>query len=164
MAIEFVVEDGTGKADATSYGSVDDFRQFWQNRGTDYGSHLYSDEQVQVALNKATDYVDGLYPWRGIKGSTTQALEFPRSYCYDDRDRYYDSDTVPSIIKKGMFIAAGYTLEGNEFFDGAVASNVTQKSMGPVSVSFGFGGEKPIRIPEVERAIGPLVKEMGVRR
>ena len=36
MAVEFVVEDGTGLDDATSYMSEVEFRQYWENRGIDY--------------------------------------------------------------------------------------------------------------------------------
>lgn len=162
MAIEFVLEDGTGKSDATSYGSVAGFRQFWLNRGVDYGAHEVSDVTIQINLNKATEYIDRLYPWRGIKFSTDQALAFPRTHCYDDEGTDF-SNSVPSPVQKATFYAAGYLTEGNELL-APMASNIRSKTMGPVSVDYGFGGEQPVRLPDVERVVGRLVKQVGVLR
>lgn len=161
MAIEFVAEDGTGKTDATSYGSVEGFRQYWVNRGTDYSSAVVSDAEASAYLNRATDYVDSLHPWRGVKASTAQALEFPRSTCYDDTgaDR---SGVLPEEIAMATFAAAGHLAEGKELWSSA--SNVRSKRMGPVSVTYGFGGEQPVRIPGVERRVGRLARPLGVMR
>jgi len=79
MAIEFVVEDGTGKSDATSYISVADMKQYWDNMEYDYSA--LSDAEIQALLNKATQIIDGQYfnLWPGTRSSSTQALQWPRS-------------------------------------------------------------------------------------
>lgn len=161
MAIAFIVEDGTGKTDATSYGSVADFRQYWENRGVDYSAAEMSEAIAQAHLNNATDYVDRLHPWRGVKESTTQALEFPRSSCYDDTGANR-SGIVPEEVALATFAAAGHLAEGKELW--IASSNVRSKSMGPVSVTYGFGGEQPARLPGVERRIGRLASGLGVLR
>lgn len=161
MAIEFVVEDGTGKTDATSYGSVADFRQYWENRGTDYSTATMSEALAQGYLNAATAYINGLYPWRGVPKTTTQALEFPRAVCYDDRG-VDQSGAVPTAIEQATFMAGGHLAEGKTLL--APMENIQSRRMGPVSVTYGSGGQRPVKIPGIERLVGRLVKPMGVER
>ena len=157
MAIELVVEDGAGLPDATSYGAVEGFRQYWQNRGVDYSQ---TDDEVKAQLNEATEYINRLYPWRGIRFHATQALEFPRHSCYDDAG-VNQSGRVPVAIEVATFVAAGHLLDGGDL--SAPVSNIKSKTMGPISVSYGFG-EEPVRLPKVERLVSSLVKPIGVMR
>ena len=55
MAIEYVVEDGTGLSTATSYISTADFDQYWENVG--YTNTLSTDEK-QVSLLFVVEGVD----------------------------------------------------------------------------------------------------------
>lgn len=52
----FIVEDGTGVLGATSYGTVQDFRDYHADRGVTLPSVL--DSAVQALLVAATDYID----------------------------------------------------------------------------------------------------------
>ena len=78
MAVEFVVEDGSGKSDATSYISIADMKQYWDNRGYDYSA--LSDDQISILLNRSSQIVDGQYfvHFDGTRSSSTQALLWPR--------------------------------------------------------------------------------------
>lgn len=157
MAVQYIVEDGSNKTDATSYITLEDFRQYWENRGADYSGE--ADADLQVKLNLATEYLDNLHVWEGYKQSNSQSLEFPRDDCID-RNGIDQGGVVPQAIKDALCVAAKYLLDGNEIL--GVSGNVQSRSMGPVSVSFGSGGEKPIKLDKVERLVGDLTRRLQV--
>jgi hypothetical protein len=98
MAIEFVVEDGTGKADATSYASTAEFQQYWENRGIDMSSETTAN--MQAWLNVATNYIDINYRFFGARTTPdTQALQWPRENVLDRDGNEIDDDVLPTDIK-----------------------------------------------------------------
>jgi len=159
MAIQFVVENGTGKSDATSYLSVEGFRQYHENRGTDYSGE--SEGDIEAVLNIATEHIDNLYPYKGRVKESTQALEFPRSYLVDRRFRDL-SDVVPQEVKDATAIAAGYELDGNSLAD--LEEEVASRSMGPVSVTYKARGKRPQVTKRVERLLGDFIAQVQVTR
>lgn len=157
--IQFIVEDGTGKTDATSYVSVAELEQYWENRGVDYSTTL--EATVQAKLNIATQYVDNLHVYEGHKMTTAQAREFPRDWLID-RDGIDQSGIVPEAVKSAVCEAAGYELEGNSLEDATLA--IESRSMGPVSVRYGGKGQLPPRIGKAEKYLGDFVAQMRVSR
>jgi hypothetical protein len=159
MAIQFEVEDGTCKADATSYVSVAELVQYWENRGVDYS--FTAGATVQAKLNIATQYVDNLHVYEGQKSTTAQALQFPRSWLVD-RNGIDQSSVVPTAVKYAVCEAAAYELEGNSLE--AATLMIEARRMGPVSVTYGSRGQLPPRIGKAEKYLGDLVAQMRVTR
>ena len=89
MTIQFVVEDGTGKLDATSYITVAELKQYADNVGYNYS--VFSDEQIQQKLNKVTkdfEILFGTY-FTDYKTVSNQRLSFPRTNCeIKDGDKF----------------------------------------------------------------------------
>jgi len=159
MAIQFEVEDGTYKADATSYVSVAEFLQYCENRGK-----FYSDQPVatiQAKLNIATQYIDNLHVYEGQKSTTTQALQFPRAEVID-RNGFDESGVVPTAVKWATCEAAAYEVDGNTLEE--ATELIESKSMGPVSVRFGSRGQLPPKIGKAEKYLGDFVAQMRVGR
>jgi hypothetical protein len=99
MAIGFVVEDGSGKSDATSYVSLNEADQFHENHGSTDWSALSQDEKY-VALISATSYIDSYFTWvHGRRTNETQALDWPRIGAYDEDEYYFDETEVPQQVK-----------------------------------------------------------------
>lgn len=111
MTIDFVVEDGTGLTDATSYITIDEFKQFWFNE--DYDFDNLSDTEIQRLLNKSTAYIDSNYDFPGYRSSSTQALEWVREGAYYLDGYDIDNDVVPSEVKKAVAEMAYLLNEGN---------------------------------------------------
>ncbi len=132
MAIIFIVEDGTGLSDSTSYMSVADFKQFWENKGKDYTST--TDAVIQVALNNAADWMSYSFRYKGSITKDTQALDFPRAGICDrnGRDVSYE---VPADIVKATAYLAQYEVIG-KFLDVVQVTGVISKTMGPVATTF----------------------------
>lgn len=94
----FTLEDGTGLAGANAYISAAEFDAYWTDRGFD--TSALSTAQKQVAIIKATDYIENRYRTR-FKGSREfelQALSFPRVRLYDEDGRKVEG--LPTKLKQ----------------------------------------------------------------
>lgn len=82
--MSFLVEPGDGTAPlANSYTTVQEFKDYWVDRGFDFSA--YTDSQIQVALIRATDYIEQQYRNRFIGYRLlpeTQPLSWPRTCAY----------------------------------------------------------------------------------
>ena len=75
----FIVDDGTGLANANSLASVAEFNAYCSDRGIDI-SKFATDTDKENALVLGADYLKTVYydSWIGEKLKETQALPFPR--------------------------------------------------------------------------------------
>jgi len=96
-----IVEDGTGKADAESYISVEDATAYHAARGNADWAALASNEVREQFLRKATAYMVQVYrdKWQGYRVFSSQALDWPRSCVVVDKVYTVDSDIVPNEVK-----------------------------------------------------------------
>lgn len=101
MAIQFIVEDGTGLSTATSYADTTDLEQYWDNLGYDHSA--LSDDDKKVLLNKAAKIVDAMHVWEGRRIQSTQALQWPRyNFWYPD-GQSVPSNSVPKEILNACY-------------------------------------------------------------
>lgn len=98
-----VVEDGTGtNPTANSYGSVQEWKDFWTEVGYDFSA--YADPDIEVALVRAARYIEVrfrncFYGW--MLEPETQPLAFPRyGFCLPSG---VPVDGVPINLKKAQF-------------------------------------------------------------
>jgi len=141
MSLSVIVENGSGLSNSTTYVSVQEFRDYWTQRGIDYSSTLYADSTIGIWLNEATDYADQYYCYNGIKRiktEATQALEVPRDSWYD-KDGYSLDVTVPDGLKNAIYTLSSERkgVDSNTISETGIAN----KKIGPVSVSYTNGGE-----------------------
>lgn len=116
----FVVEDGTGLDNSTSYVDIafaDDFKPDWAGTGK-------SSSQKEAALMEGTAYIDSMYGYQ-FKGQplvSDQNLEFPRSYAYN---RYGNQiEGVPRDLKRACVLYAQQALNDTLY----VSSETTSSS------------------------------------
>lgn len=96
---EFIVEDGTGLDNATSYVSVleaDDYAQFVGDEDWDE----LDEQDKEFNLMITTTFVDNLLRWNGVLLNLDQALNFPRTNLYDNQGRRLSG--VPTAIKNAV--------------------------------------------------------------
>lgn len=79
----FIVEDGTGLVDSTSYATVAFADAYFADRAN--SSWSGTTEVKEAALIRATDYIESRFSerFKGKQASNEQALSFPRSGLYD---------------------------------------------------------------------------------
>ena len=117
--MQFIVEDGTCVLNANSYTSLDYANQYQTNKNrTDWLA--LSDVEKKSSLITATQYVDKLYRWKGVKKfHRNQFLNFPRVRITDIDGECIDG-IIPHEIKDAVCEAAFYaykaSLEESELF------------------------------------------------
>lgn len=153
MAIQFVLEDGTGKADATTYADEAEAAQYLENLGRDATFIGGTADQQKVWLNEATAYIDQRYgtQMRGVRSSTLQALNVPRVNAFDDDGYTVLNAEVPAALKAATIEAADRRAAGTALFpDAAVgAGNVTREKVkvGPIERDITYKGGGKTTLP-----------------
>lgn len=94
-----VIEDGTGKPDANSYGSVAGARSYAGDRGVTLS---VDDAVVSGQLVNATDYLES-FAYVGKPKTVTQALSWPRSSVV-----YFDGSAFPDTSIPVKLVNAQY--------------------------------------------------------
>lgn len=143
-----IAEDGTGKSDAESYNSVAEVSAFLAKTGEDAGwLALAGDTVREQVARKATRALDTEWTHRGAKKSSTQALEWPRAYAYDDDGYAYSSVALPQRLKEahaqlcGVAAGSGGTpadIQPDQTEPGDVQAESI--SVGPIALSTTFAG------------------------
>ncbi|MBW2636053.1 MAG: hypothetical protein JRC86_00760 [Deltaproteobacteria bacterium] len=101
---------------ATAYVSVAEFKAFCDDRGIDYSAK--SDQEIEQAIVRATDYTDGRWTYEGFKYDEEQSTEVPRREVYDPGTGFAIDD-IPAVFKLGVCeytqidLIQGYTLMPN---------------------------------------------------
>lgn len=131
----FIVEDGTGLNNSTSYITVDEFKDYWTDRNVDYSSK--SDTEIQACLIQATQYIDYNYTFIGYKYTYDQALEFPRYNAYD-YNGYLVTD-IPKCLKYAVCEAGAINLAGTDLFASS-EDGISEKTenVGPVATTYKY--------------------------
>lgn len=147
-----IVEDGTGKDDATSFVTRAEYIAYAAARGVVVADVDASD----VDLIKAVDFLLAEC-WRGDVTVATQALPFPRTVYNFDRTLAYPSDEVPSAIKRAQMMLALSSKSGIDLmpnFEGG--ASVTREKIGPIETEYSEASlyNRP-SFPAVSAAIAP---------
>lgn len=93
----FIVQDDTGEvADANAYIEVQFFKDYHTDRGNSYGAA--TDGQIQLAIIKATDYLDRRFSFVGWPLVDEQTTQWPREPVYTQRGTLMT--TIPTALKQ----------------------------------------------------------------
>jgi len=92
----FIVQADTPVANANAYIDAQYMRDVMSLRGIDLSQ--YTDNQLQVAIIKATEYVDLRFKYKGLKKDQNQDLQWPR-YWITNREGFNISG-LPNPVKK----------------------------------------------------------------
>lgn len=96
--MSFIVEDGSIVPNANAYITVQFYRDYWTERGTDVTAQ--TDDDIQSAIILATQYIDNNNSWKGFIVTNDQSLDWPRSSVYDKDGRDIDYQSIPLDVKR----------------------------------------------------------------
>lgn len=132
MAI--IVEDGTGKPDANSFVSVDEFKEYAEARGVDSGK--YNDAAISSNLLLGAEYITALEPkFQGFRSNVEQGLAFPRvNVSYNGQS--VSPVSVPRAVKLAQMSAAMSAIEGLKLFPTADAAPIKEDTIGPITTIY----------------------------
>lgn len=126
------VENGTGLTNADSYVSVADFKAYCDGRGYSYTG--ITDAVLEQKLRLATDYVDTIFRYKGVRLVNGQSREFPRSTLIDDSG--YEVTGLPARVVRATCELAFKATSEDLYVDLDRGGRVTSESVGPISVSY----------------------------
>lgn len=152
-----IVEDGTGKADAESYASVDDADAYHVARANSAWALLDAPAK-EASLRKATDYLEAVYTgeWQGVRTTTGQMLEWPRANVPALAGTGYEpSNAIPrrlimATCELALKASAGVLLKDEE-------QRVAEESVGPLSVKYADGAPAATQYSMVANLLGPYL-------
>jgi hypothetical protein len=162
--INFIVEDGTGLSNSTSYASISNFKQYWVNRGivvTD------TDDQIKAYLNSATEYMDITYRFKGNpRFVNTQVLQWPRilvnqmgvPWAYMQNRLIAINEIPREIIDSCCYLA----YEAKQGSLNLIDEGVKIRSIGPMSTIYNHN-ENYKSYPYVDKLLGMFLITSGMK-
>lgn len=127
----FIVEDGTAKADATSYVTEAYADAYFLDRGNTVWAALDTADK-EVALIKATDYIDKRFrrAFVGYASRREQALAWPRRGACDVNDWWIPADELPDNLMKATCEYALQAATVGELLGQAATSGTASPKVG----------------------------------
>lgn len=160
----FIVEDGTGLAEANSYASEAEFEAYCEANGLTFTG------DVETALVRATAWIDARYGARypgTRKLGRAQGLGWPRSYACDAAGEEIPDDEVPVEIRRAAAAAALRELAS----PGSLAPDVagggtvkrTRKKLGSMETEteYADGAASRPKFPEIDGLLAGLIGARG---
>jgi len=129
-----IIEDGTGLNNSNSYCNLDFADNYFSTRGITTWSDL-EEEQKEVCLIKATDFIDNSFDWNGIKNTYEQALKFPRKNLINNDG--YEVKGIPTELKEAVCECALKVSQQVELYQTEESNGaVTSEKIGELSFSY----------------------------
>lgn len=124
--IELRVEDGSVVDGANSYVTLEYADAYMAERGK--SAWAEKDEETRKAkIIAATEYIDNLYNWKGVRKTARQELRFPREGIVDSDG--YEVMGVPLNLKKAVCEAAFIALTSSLFLTNDANGAVKKKAI-----------------------------------
>ena len=126
-----VIEDGSGKVEATSYADVAETRAYADARGFDLPAE---DAKVEQHLILAAEYLNSKN-WKGTQTNPFQRLAWPRSnvwlYTFEIK-----KDEIPLLVKEAQMRLVCEMHKGVELQPNFTSAQVQSEQVGPISTSY----------------------------
>lgn len=168
-----VIEDGTGKADATSYVTVAEARAYATARGVTLPA---DDSAVEAQLTQAMDYLEaqrGRY--QGYKtwpvGTTAhpdaQGLQWPREGVIIDCHYQLPNNVIPGELKKAQMQAVLEIQAGLSLMPSGDGRVVKREKVDVIETEYmtgndlGAGGSMGPTFPALDALLEPLFEPCG---
>lgn len=142
-------------AGADSFCSVDQADVYHANRGnTTWAAASLSAKEI--ALRKATDYIEGRYSglWRGHPATPDQTLSWPRIGV--SPRGYLLTMGVPTGVANACAEAAFRALTASLYRD-VESSTVTSEKVGPIAVTYATRSDGQTTYPAIDDMLAPYL-------
>jgi hypothetical protein len=156
MAFAFVVEDGTGLPNATSYVSLSEANDILVTNIHNTAWEALNDTSKQYLLAWATSLLDTKADWDGQKAYPTSALRWPRKYTVDRDNVTIPSNVVPKQLKQATAQYARFLIENDRTVE-QETDGLTKIVVDVIELEF----DKSYRLAEVPSYINDLIFGIG---
>lgn len=164
------VEDGTGKADATSYVALADANAYFLAR--DPNEEIYTgwagldDAGKEAALIRATQALDSWFRgrWKGTKKTSAQALAWPRIDVVDEEGLDVADTIVPTPVKRAICEIASIEATSRYIQETVTRDNMVKSvSVGPISTTYMEGATSITQFPHIDALLKGLASAGGTQ-
>jgi len=90
-----IIEDGSIVDNANCYTNLILAAAYFDAKIHTEAWDAAADELKTQALITATNVIDNIFYWRGVAMTTTQPLQWPRGYAYNNYNVLIDSESIP---------------------------------------------------------------------
>lgn len=164
-----IVEDGTGRSDAESYGSVAEADAYHVKMGNTAWAG-YTDREAR--LRRGMQSMTGMYraKWKGSRLGNAQALDWPRigvnvddvdwSEAYEGYGGFqgtYPIDQIPKEVKEALFELALRAHNSSSLMPD-LKTRRTEAKVGPLYVKYDPKSPQNTRIGVVAQLLSPYLK------
>lgn len=155
MPVTLTLEDGSGIAEANSYGDVSGADTYWGNmpqRSESVAWLAATEDTKKGSLIEATLYTEANYKtfYLGTRKDYDQGLEWPRTFAEGHKFYGVYEDTIPPELKNAIYELAGRAVSSSLSVDVAIAGGVKRlKLKGPDGLEketeyFGSSSQKKV--------------------
>lgn len=155
-----IVEDGTGLTAAESYLAVSDADAYHAARGNTTWASLDTTTKEQ-ALRSAASYIDTIQRYKGFRLTQAQALEFPRTSCFDWSG--FPAEGVPARVKQACAELALRASGGSLYADLSRGGKVKSEAVGPISTTYADDAPVGMHYTQVMNLLLPYSRVAGPR-
>ena len=150
----FIVQGNTPVVGANAYIDVATFKAYWADRGVII-TFPYIDPDIEVAIVKASQYLDLRFEYVGRRLDRLQDLEWPRQFAYNDRGDFVTG--LPTAVKHATseyaYRALTTTLLADPTTsDTSLAIKSKEETVGPISEKYEFDTRAGTMLPEYPQA------------
>ena len=164
------VETGSGLAAADSYVSVADADAYHVAHATPAAWTAAITANKEKALRLAAQFLDVRYGacWRGVRASSSQGLDWPRSSVVDADGYALDSTVIPAALKQAQAEAALRALSASLLADLSNPAPVKSQTIkvGPIekSTEYAVGNGPVAEYQVIDGLLRKLVTSAGELR
>lgn len=151
-----VVEDGTGLSNADAYVSVAEADAYLAGLGFT-GWDTLTEGEKEIAIRRATQYIDEVFTFPGVKKLSTQRLSMPRI-----GSGVEEVDTWPVRRVKDACCEAAYRARSGSLFADVSANEVESVKVGPIARTLrksSTGGQQ--RYTVIDAILQPITTKRG---
>lgn len=161
-----IIEDGTGKPDASSYVTAQQARAYALSRGTELSD---DDTQVEQLLVRAMDYLEAQRTkYQGVKTYPgLQALQWPRSGVILDCSYQLPDNIIPVELKNAQMQLALESFNGLVLLPSSDGRVVKREKVDVIETEYmtgqdlGSGAVMGPSFPAVDALLDPLFSACG---
>lgn len=156
-----IVESGIGLASAESYISVADADAYHAAFGNTAWAAIATTALKEAYLRRATIYMGQAYRtrWSGVRRTTTQALDWPRTEVVIDRFTYVGYDIVPTDVARAC---ADLALKAKDAdLNADLERAVIREKVGPLETEYSEHSPQSTRYRAIDQTLAPYLMGSG---
>jgi len=150
-----IIEDGSVVPNANSYITVDEFKDWADERGISYGT----DQAVEQAIYRAMDWFERQF-FIGNKANENQPLQWPRTEALID-GYYADATEIPKEVNTALYEATKVELDGNSELNNEDRRTIREK-VGDISVEYAQNSNNRVTTPALTFAMNRIAAPAGL--